>query len=135
MDPGLSAMSAPGWNPATVRSWALVLVVTVAAGLLFTVLRLPSPVLFGSLVGGMLHALTVREELRMSPLVFRIGQGLVGAVIGALVQLSTLTRLAPNWPSVALVTLGTLLISVAAGRLLALHRDVSPATGAFATRR
>jgi len=33
---------------------------------------------------------------------------------------------------VLLVTLGTLLISVAAGRLLALHPDVSPVTGAFA---
>jgi membrane AbrB-like protein len=53
-------------------------------------------------------------------------------VIGGLVQLSTLVRLASDWPSVLVVTVGTLLISVAAGRLLALHRDVSPATGAFA---
>jgi membrane AbrB-like protein len=53
-------------------------------------------------------------------------------VIGALVQPSTLVRIADDWPSVLLVTIGTLLISIAAGRLLALHRDVSPVTGAFA---
>lgn len=114
------------------RSWLLVLVVTVAASLFFAAVDLPSPVLFGSLVAGILHALVAREELEMPPAAFRVGQGLVGAVIGALVQVSTLARLASDWPSVALVTLGTLAISVAAGRLLALHRDVSAATGAFA---
>ena len=116
----------------TVRGWAVVVLVTVLASLLFTALRLPSPVLFGSLVGGMVHALTSRTELDVPPLLFRVGQALVGAVIGALVQLPTLVRLASDWPSVLLVTLGTLAISLAAGRLLALRRDVSPATGAFA---
>ena len=38
--------------------------------------------------------------------------------IGALVQLSTLARLGSDWPSVLLVTVGTLVISLAAGRLL-----------------
>jgi membrane AbrB-like protein len=115
-----------------VRAWALVLVVTVLASLLFGALRLPSPVLFGSLVGGMLHALTARTELDLPPLVFRIGQALVGAVIGSLVKLPTLARIASDWPSVLLVTVGTLAISLLAGRLLAVRRDVSPATGAFA---
>jgi membrane AbrB-like protein len=118
--------------PRTAGSWLLVLAVTVLASVLLALSGLPSPVLFGSLLGGMVQALTGNVELDVPPLLFRIGQGLVGAVIGALVQLSTLTRLASDWPSVALVTVGTLVISVAAGRLLALHRDVSPATGAFA---
>jgi membrane AbrB-like protein len=68
----------------------------------------------------------------MPPLAFRLGQALVGAVIGALVKLPTLARLASDWPSVLLVTLGTLAISLVAGRLLALRRDVSTTTGAFA---
>ncbi len=106
--------------------------VTVLASLLLSLLSLPSPVLFGSLLGGMAYALTAREALEVPPLAARLGQGLVGAVIGSLVQVSTLARLAADWPSVVLVTLGTLVISLAAGRLLALHRDVSPATGAFA---
>ena len=116
----------------TARRWLVVAVVTVLTSLLFSVLHLPSPVLFGSLAAGMLHALTSRVELDMPPLAFRLGQALVGAVIGALVQVATLTRLASDWPSVALVTVGTLAISLVAGRALALHRDVSPATGAFA---
>ena len=88
--------------------------------------------LFGSLVAGLAYALAAPAELDMPPVVFRVGQGLVGAVIGAMVSLPTLSRLATDWPSVLLVTVGTLVISVVAGRLLALHRDVSPATGAFA---
>src|SRR4051794_7968229 len=118
--------------PRTAGSWLLVLAVTVLASVLLALSGLPSPVLFGSLLGGMVQALTGDVELDVPPLLFRIGQGLVGAVIGSLVRLPTLVRLAADWPSVLLVTLGTLVISVAAGRLLALHRDVSPATGAFA---
>jgi membrane AbrB-like protein len=107
---------------------------TVLAGAVLALLRLPSPVLFGSLLAGMVHALTssAERELQMAPVLSRIGQGLVGAVIGALVQVPTLVRLASDWPSVALVTVATLLLSVAAGRVLALRRDVSPATGGFA---
>ena len=116
----------------TIRSWVVVVALTVVVSLGFSLLRLPSPWLFGSLVAGMAHALLASEELDVPPLAFRVGQALVGAVIGALVQLATLLRIASDWPSVVLVTLGTLAISVAAGRLLALDRDVSPVTGAFA---
>jgi membrane AbrB-like protein len=113
-------------------SWLVVLLVTVAASAGFAAAGLPSPVLFGALLGGMLHALAARRELDMPPLLFRVGQALIGAVIGGLVRLPTLTRLASDWPSVLMVTVGTLAISVAAGRLLALRRDVSLATGSFA---
>jgi membrane AbrB-like protein len=115
-----------------VRHWAVVLVAAGAASLLFVVVHLPSPVLFGSLLGGMAYALVSPRELDMPPWAFRLGQALVGVVIGALVKVATLSRLVGDWPSVLLVTVGTLAISVVAGRLLALHRDVSRATGAFA---
>lgn len=116
----------------TTRAWLVLVVVAAAASGIFAALGMPSPVLFGSLLGGMVHALISRHEVVMPPLVFRVGQALVGVVIGALVKLPTLVRLAADWPSVLLVTVGTLVISLVAGRLLALHRDVSPATGAFA---
>ncbi len=118
--------------PRHARGWLTVLAVTAIASLAFSLVRLPSPVLFGSLAGGIVHALSAREELSLWPSAFRLGQALVGAVIGALVQLPTLLRLGADWPSVALVTVGTLAISLVAGRLLALHRDVSRTTGAFA---
>src|SRR4051812_20983853 len=87
----------------TIRAWAVVIVVGAAASGLFALARLPSPVLFGSLLAGMAHALIARDELEMPGFAFRLGQALVGAVIGALVQLSTLTQLAGNWASVTLV--------------------------------
>jgi uncharacterized protein len=114
------------------RAWLVLLAVSAVASGMLAALGLPSPVLFGSLIGGMVHALIARREIDMSPLVFRVAQALVGVVIGVLVKLPTLARLAADWPSVLLVTFGTLVISLVAGRLLALHRDVSTATGAFA---
>jgi uncharacterized protein len=115
-----------------VRPWAVVVGVTVLASLGFSALALPSPVLFGALVGGMTYALTASSPLHVAPLGFQLGQGLVGATIGALVSLSTLQRLGEDWPSILAVTIGSLVISVLAGQALALRRDVSAITGAFA---
>jgi uncharacterized protein len=60
--------------------------VAAAASGAFGLAGVPSPALFGSLVAGMLHALTARDELELPALAFRVGQAMVGAVIGALVQ-------------------------------------------------
>ena len=64
--------------------------------------------LFGSLAGGLAHALTGRTVVDVPPLVFRVGQGLVGVVIGAMVELSTLRAIGADWVSVTLVTLSGL---------------------------
>jgi uncharacterized protein len=112
-------------------------VVVVALGAVasagFALLGLPSPVLFGALLGGLVHALAAEHPVDMPPWLFRLGQSLVGATIGALVDLPTLARVGDDWPSVLLVTIGTLVISLLAGRLLALRRDVTVTTGVFAT--
>lgn len=112
--------------------WGLVIGTTVLASLGFAAVGFPSPVLFGALLGGMVQALTSSRRLEIPPLGFQVGQALVGATIGALVRMSTLLRLEDDWPSILAVTVGTLALSVLAGRLLALRRDVSPTTGAFA---
>lgn len=104
---------------------ALISVGLAAAGM-------PSPVLFGTLFGGMLHALTATDPLQLPRIGFLAGQALVGATIGGLVSLGTLLRLGSDAPSIIGVTAGTLLISVLAGRLFALRQDVSPTTGVFA---
>lgn len=111
------------------RATALVLTVTVSVVL--TVLRVPSPVLFAAVVGGMAHALTSPTPLVLPPWGVRVAQGLIGITVGALVDLATLRRLATEGVPVTLVVLGTLLLSVGAGRLLALRHDVSPTTGVF----
>ncbi|HET6698333.1 MAG TPA: AbrB family transcriptional regulator [Nocardioidaceae bacterium] len=78
------------------------------------------------------RALSLREPPTLPRPAFTLGQAVVGVTIGAMVSPPALQRLVSDVASVLLVTLGTLVISVAAGRLLALRRDVSLATGAFA---
>ena len=89
--------------------------------------------LFGAVVGGMAHALTSPTPLALPPWSFRAAQGLVGITVGALVDLTTLRRMGSDerldpagrrWR--------TILLSVVAGRVLALRRDVSATTGVFA---
>lgn len=114
------------------RAAGLVLAVTVALSVVLTVLRVPSAVLLAAVVGGMAHALSSPTPLVLPPWGVRVAQGLVGVTVGALVDVATLRRLGAESVPVALVVLGTLALSIGAGRLLALRRDVSPATGVFA---
>jgi membrane AbrB-like protein len=115
-----------------VASWALILAVTAVASVGFELLALPSPVLFGALLGGMAHALTSPTAVRVPPFTFRLGQALIGVTIGSLVSLSALTSMGSELLPILVVTLGTVLISLLAGRVLAVRDDVSPVTGAFA---
>lgn len=114
------------------RSWAVALLACLVATALLASLDLPSPVLFGTLLGGMAYALTMPEPLAIPRRAFSVGQGVVGATIGAMVSVPALDRLASDGVSVLAVTIGTLAISLVAGRALALRSDVSVTTGAFA---
>jgi len=111
---------------------ALVLTVTVVASAVFELLGVPSAVMFGSLLGGIVHALTSSTDLRLPPSSFRLGQALIGVVVGSTISLDALTAMGDDVVSIALVTVGTILISLAAGALLSLRSDVSRVTGAFA---
>ncbi|GAA1960204.1 AbrB family transcriptional regulator [Nocardioides panacihumi] len=111
---------------------ALVLTVTVVASTVFEVLGVPSAVMFGSLLGGIVHALTSSTDLRLPPSSFRLGQALIGVVVGSTISIDALTAMGDDVVSIALVTVGTILISLAAGALLSLRSDVSRVTGAFA---
>jgi membrane AbrB-like protein len=111
---------------------ALVVGVTVVLGVVFSLLGLPSGVLFASLIGGMAHALTSATVLELPPAGYRLAQGAIGVVIGASVSLPALERIGHDLVPIGLVMVATLLLSLLAGRLLALRRDVSPVTGVFA---
>jgi membrane AbrB-like protein len=111
---------------------ALVLAGAVAVSLLFDVIGLPSPTLFGGLVAGLVRALAVKDPPAMPPGAFTAAQAVVGVAMGALVDLETLRAVAANWVAVLLVTLGTLVLSLAAGLVLRLQRGISRVTGAFA---
>lgn len=111
---------------------ALVLGVTVVSSLLLSLAGLPSAVLFGGLIGGMAHALTSPTVLELPATSFRLAQALVGVTIGCVVSGEALRAMGADLGTIGLITLGTVVVSLVAGRLLALRRDVSPVTGAFA---
>lgn len=123
-------MTTRGRTP--LQAAVVVIGVTVVLGVAFSLVHLPSAVLFASLLGGMAHALTSATPLRVPPSAFRVGQALVGITIGSLVSLSALRELTGSLLPTVLVTLGTVAISLAAGRILATRDDVSEITGAFA---
>jgi membrane AbrB-like protein len=123
-------MTAPDRTP--LQAAALVLAVTVVLSVLFTLLHLPSAPLFASLIGGMAHALTSATVVAVPPFAFRLGQALIGVTIGSLVSLSALTSMGTDLLPILAVTVGTVVISLLAGRALAARDDVSPVTGAFA---
>jgi membrane AbrB-like protein len=56
----------------------------------------------------------------------------LGVYIGTMVQQNAFGALSDDWPIVLGVAAATLLLSVVAGALLGLHRDVNPLTGALA---
>ena len=114
-----------------VAAWGLILAVTAVASLGFALLALPSPVLFGALLGGMAHALTSSRALGVPVLAFRAGQALIGITIGSMVSLEALARMRSDLLPIVMVTLGTLVASLAAGWLFARRRDVSGVTGVF----
>jgi uncharacterized protein len=102
------------------------------AALVFTVLGLPSPALFGGLLAGLVRALAFRRRIAVPSSAMAAAQAVVGVSMGSLVDLGTLRAVASNWLPVLLVTLGTLLLSLSAGLVLRLQPGINPVTGAFA---
>lgn len=115
-----------------IRGWPLVVAGVVAVSLLFELVGLPSPVLFGALLAGLVYALVASRRLQVPGPVFTGGQAILGVAIGGYFDPGTLTELGDDWLPVLLVCLATLLLSVLAGFVLRLQRGVSAATGAFA---
>lgn len=116
----------------TVGRWALLAIVTVAVTVGLTFLGVPSAALFAALAVGIVLALC---SLAPTAVPRRAGQGaqaVLGVYIGTMVHQDSLGALGPHWPIVATVVVATLVISVLAGALMGLRRDISPLTGALA---
>jgi membrane AbrB-like protein len=109
----------------------LVVVGAVAAGVLFGLIGLPSPALFGGLLAGLVRALAVPTRIAVPARATTAAQAVIGVAMGALVDVATLRTVAANWLAVLLVTLGTLALSLGAGLVLRLNRGITPVTGAF----
>jgi membrane AbrB-like protein len=110
---------------------AAVVAVAVAVTAAFTALGLPSPALFGGLLAGLIRALVPRRRVEVPDAATTAGQAVVGVSMGALVDPETLRAVAVNCLPVLLVTVATLVLSLAAGLVLRLQRGISPVTGAF----
>ena len=112
--------------------WVLLAAVTVVVTYPLTLLGVPSAALFAALVVGIALALAAVAPARVPRPAALAAQGVLGVYIGTMVQQNAIDALAPHWPAVLAVAVGTLLLSVICGALLALHRDVTPLTGSLA---
>jgi membrane AbrB-like protein len=92
---------------------------------------LPSPSMVVGLVVGIAYA--VRSSVRLKPSVGvgTAAQAISGVSVGTYVSAGTLRGLGNNWLPVVVILVATLLLTLAAGMLLARIADVSPATAAF----
>lgn len=112
--------------------WALLAAGTALATVGITALGLPSPALFAGLLVGTALALLARAPAAVPRPAALAAQAVIGVVIGLLARPETLAGIGRSWPAVLLVSLGTLAVSMGAGLLLGLRRDVTPLTGMLA---
>ena len=108
-----------------------VLAVGVGATIGFDALGLPSPALFAGLAVGLVRALTISRRVGIPHSGMTGVHVVIGVMVGTLVQVDTLLAIASDWLPVVLVTVSTLVLSLAAGQLMALRRGISRVTGAF----
>ena len=112
--------------------WTVLVLVTVAVTVPLTIVGVPSAALFAALLVGMILALVSYAPERVPRKAGIAAQGVLGVYIGTMVHRDALTALGSDWPIVLGVAVATLVLSIVAGALLGLHRDVTPLTGALA---
>lgn len=112
--------------------WALLVVATVAVTVPLTIVGVPSAALFAALVVGIALALASLAPRRVPRPAGLAAQGVLGVYIGTMVHRDAVSALESDWPIVVAVAIATLALSIAAGVLLGLRRDVSPLTGSLA---
>jgi membrane AbrB-like protein len=121
-------------TPSSVRRLTELALLGLATGVLgFALDRagLPSSYLFAALLVGLAAALAWPAEIGIPPFVFRASQAVTGVVLGAQVRSSSLTALGHAWLPVTLVSAGTLVLSLIAGKVLARITFVDEPTGAL----
>lgn len=112
--------------------WSLLAVLTVAATVGLAALAVPSPALFAGLFVATALALCGVGPARVARPFTSGGQAVVGIVIGLLALPDTLATVATQWVPVLLISLATLLVSMAAGLVMGLQRGVTALTGMLA---
>lgn len=124
----------PGWKGRALGLWLVVGLVTFLGGTVVEVLGMPAPHLITGLVAGLVLALTglARRTGAVLPrVVYLAGQAIAGVLLGTYFSLPALGRV--GWALVPLVavTVFTLVLSVAAGLLLARRTGLDEPTAAL----
>jgi len=112
--------------------WVLLAAVTAGVTFPLTLLGVPSAALFAALVVGIALALTSLAPTRVPRSAGVAAQGVLGVYIGTMVHQNAVGALGADWPIVIGIAVATLVLSIVAGALLGMHRDVTPLTGALA---
>ena len=116
-----------------VGRWLLLLVAVAVVSLGFIAIALPTPLLFGGLLGALLYALArPAAPLRLPVSWFHAGQAVVGAIVGSAIEWDTLVDLGARWLIVIGISCFALVVSVLCGTLL-IRRGASPATATFSS--
>jgi hypothetical protein len=102
-----------------VLDWTALAVAILIGGLAGDQVNLPSSYLFAAILAGLTVALRSPGRLRLPAGAFRAAQALTGVALGAYVQSSTLEELSSKWLPVTVVSLATLLVSIATGLVIA----------------
>ena len=118
------------WTRELLR-WAVLLAVTAGVTVPLTMVGVPSAALFAALVVGIALALLSWGPGRVPRPLGLAAQGTLGVYIGTMVQDDALAALGDDWAIVLGIGVSTLVLSVAAGALLGLRRDVTPLTGSL----
>jgi hypothetical protein len=112
-------------------SWVLLAAAVAATALALDAAGLPSPTLFAALLVGVVVALRRPDTMALPRHVFTGAQAVTGVTLGAYLQASSLSAIADAWLPVAVVSVGTLALSLAAGVILARTTELDPATAAL----
>src|SRR3978361_1287452 len=112
--------------------WVLLVAITVAVTVPLDLVGVPSAALFAALIVGIVLALITLAPTAVPRKAGIAAQGVLGVYIGTMVHRDALTALGSDWPIVLGVAVSTLVLSIGAGTLLGLHRDISPLTGSLA---
>ena len=135
--PGAVGLTRPTLSSAA-REAALVASVFAAVALLLAWVGAPTPTLFAALAAAGLVAWRMSgpdagEPLAMPEGVRAVGMALVGIAAGAHVDTDVLSAVARQPAAVGLGVLGTLAVSMLAGQVLRLSREVDAPTALFAS--
>ena len=111
--------------------WLVLAAATAVAAIALDRIGMPSSSLFAALLIGLAAALLPPRMPSVSPNVFRVAQAITGASLGVYVQSSSLDAVAGAWLPVAIVSAGTLVLSLSCGWALVRTVGLDPPTAAL----